>query len=242
MRAQSLSKTSYPIISKQNGSHKLDPPFRDDNLRDPLINEKGSLVEDISMNSTFRHNSDVIDYGPRHVNFDRGIPDLRQTQNIVTTKSQTSLVTIKNKKLKPMGKSGEVPNFSASAGMKPNNYGVSDFYLKNFLGKQRIDTEERKEKMGTLNLNLFDLPQAIKSATLDNRKEKITARQVQLDLAQLASGHGGLKQKFYDSLGASYKEFYMDKKEFMKIFDDIDVAVFCHDEVRAFINQIAIII
>jgi len=179
----------------------------------------------------------VFDSGPKHMNLDKGIPDLRNSQTLFATKSQTSLVSInKTKKLKPMGRSNEVANFNSTTGLKSSNLGVSDFYLKNFLGKQRIETEGRKDENAT-NLNFFDLPKTIRSATIENRKEKISARQIQNELAQISSGYG-LKQKFYDTLGASYKEFYMDKKEFMKIFDDIDVAMFCHEEVRSFLKEL----
>ena len=56
-------------------------------------------------------------------------------------------------------------------------------------------------------------------------------RQTLQDITQGSSDTKRSQQKFYESLGPNLKEFYLDKKEFMKLFDDIDVAFFCMEEV-----------
>ena len=233
MRSSSLSKTSYPNFSKTNNSHGVEYNFKDDNLRDPALNYQGSMNDDISLNSV-RQPSEVFDQGPRSSNFDKGTLDLKQTQGFSGNKTQTAFVS-KSKRLQPI-KSNNLPTTLQHASatlLKGNDYGVSDFYLKNFLGKQRIETEGRRiASHGTG--NFFETAGngiTVRSSTLDNRKAgKSPGRHMSQELLQIANGQGP-RQKFYDSLAVSYKEFYMDKKEFMKIFDDIDVAMYCHEEV-----------
>mgnify|MGYP003577829289 CR=1 FL=1 len=241
MRSNSLSKTTFPNFSKNHNSHGTDYLFKDDNLRDPALNLQGSMINDDGSMNSVRQTSEIFEQPTRSSNFDKGTLDLHKTQGAFGHKTQTSFVS-KTKRLQPI-KSTNLPTTlqQASAGvLKSSEYGVSDFYLKNFLGKQRIETEGRR--IASHGGNFFEVggnAATVRSSTLDNRKAgKSPGRHLSTELLQLASGQGP-KQKFYDSLAVSYKEFYMDKKEFMKIFDDIDIAVFCHDEVRKDICYLA---
>lgn len=242
MRSSSLSKNTFPNFSKNQNSHGTDHLFKDDNLRDPALNHQGSMIgDDGSMHSARQQTSEIFEQAARSSNFDKGTLDLRQTQGAFVNKTQNSFNS-KSKRLQPI-KSNNLPTTlqqASAAVLKSSEYGVSDFYLKNFLGKQRIETEGRR--MASHGGNFFEAggnAATVRSSTLDNRKAgKSPGRHMSTELLQLASGQGP-KQKFYDSLAVSYKEFFMDKKEFMKIFDDIDVAVFCHEEVETKLFQLS---
>jgi len=224
MKPTSFSKTSYPIFSKFTGSPTLDTHFVDDNLRD-----KNSLLEDSSPElTTIRNGSDMLDNLPKN-NMGRSPLDLNSPQHAGVSKTQATMFGFnKQKKLKPIGKTSDLT--SPTGGFKPIDYGLSDFYLKNFLAKERLETDVRKlNSLDYANQNFLESP-SVKTATYENRKFRSPLKQVSSELAQITYGQGP-KQKFYEALSTSYKEIYTDKKEFMKIFDDVDVAMFCLEEV-----------
>lgn len=51
------------------------------------------------------------------------------------------------------------------------------------------------------------------------------------DLVQIAAGRN-TKGRYFDGLGISLREFFIDKKDFVKLFDDVDVANFCSSEIN----------
>ena len=234
MKSNAFPKTSYPVVGKGNSTQGLDSPYRDENLRDPVHGNRSPFLEDLSSNSVIKQASEILDYTNTNINYEKGINDLPHRRNQGMSKSQTTLLSAqKQTKLKPLGRTDAFHTMRPREGLKSTDFGLSDFYLKNFLMKERIDGEGRRVLTTSQPPN--GDPLSLRSSVVE-QKSRSPSKQISADLAQIVAGQA-IKQRFYDTLAVSYKEFFMEKKDFVKVFDDVDVAVFCLDEVIIYCNK-----
>lgn len=226
MKPGSLNKSTYPMLAKQNASSASEVNFRDENLRDTYQSDKNLVLNEyLENNTTSKLGSEILDNNAFRTNSSKAA---LESHLLASPKSPIMFSTNRSKKLKPIGKSGE--GNSTMNGFKPIDFGLSDFYLKNFLAKPNITTDTRKMNSLDYGHGHFGDTSTFKSSNMDSTKMRSPLKRVSSELAQITQGQGP-KQRFFDVLAASCKEFYTDKRDFMKIFEDIDIATFCLDEV-----------
>jgi hypothetical protein len=233
------SKT-FTRLPKLNPAVSADEVFNDEKFQ--AANEYKSVDENaftIPTAVTGRVISDAVPSSRRFDLTDRGV----YNNDKAPISEDFGILSARNFK-SSAGKSTDFKSTSSKikdfkARMSPDHT-ISDFYLKNMIPHSKsisdIDTQRMKPMINSSRATHTTLLESVGYRTVmePRRTGSMPMQAISEDLALFASGRSP-KQKFFDSLGAYLRQFYIDKKEFSKLFIDIDIANFCFEEVIFFL-------
>ena len=219
-----------------------------------LNNEIGSKTEECTPIKSARAQTSFANVESQpfsyRLNIDRGsarTPDIININKEISNKSSfrgslsnfdpSSLLSKTNEKFfTEKEKKNGVPMKSSSS-----DHIIKDFYLTNLLetkslikqSKRKKDSNEIKEQYQQSN-NIYlvsdDGNNVLKPPSSESTNRNNESRS-NIDLNKVQVSRGTKIYKYFDNLPASLRVYYIDKKDYLKLFDDADVAIYCLEEI-----------
>jgi len=246
-----LNYPRLPRIVTKNGS---DAGFQDDNFRDIRMDTNNILseldVQPLNIPTTIRFGTEGID-AKQTDGMERHGSQLTYGGVSKSTADDffNTVNSFKNRKFVSSRSitrlHGTNTKFREIKTKMTPDYSVNDFYLKSLI--QTRTSEPGTMKKLTASRHTTSQVSLIESTSqksmmnrsmlnIETKRTSSTIKQVFEELIKTADGRVP-NRKFYDSLTPNLREFYLSKKDFGKVFDDIDIGFFCMEEVNSIVTN-----